>query len=121
MSDRLYIREKLKKDIDAVVENYFLTSYAKAKYPYAVLDIKEIDDQIYIPYILEIEIWDKGDDTSNIEKICDDLKELLNNKTCIEDNYAYIIWFASCITNVDEDKLIKRRISTFEIHMYKFN
>lgn len=118
---RIYLREKLKKDIQEIVDNYFLTSYNKAKYPYAVLDLKEMDDQNYIPYYLEIEVWDKGDDTSRLEEICDDLKKILNKKRCVEDNYAYVIWFSGCVTNIDEDKTIKRRISTFEIHLYKFD
>lgn len=118
---RIYLREKLKNDIQEIVDNYFLTSYNKAKYPYAVLDLKEIDDQNYIPYYLEIEVWDKGDNTSRLEEICDDLKKVLNKKRCVEDNYAYVIWFSGCVTNIDEDKSIKRRVSTFEIHLYKFD
>lgn len=120
-SDRLYIRKKLKAEISKVVDNYFMTAHNKAKYPYAVLDIKETDNQNYIPYYLEIEIWDKGDDTTNLETTCDDLKSLLDRKRVVEDNYAYIIWFSGCITNIDDDKTIKRRVSTFDIHLYKFD
>lgn len=120
-SDRLYIRKKLKAEISQVVDNYFLTAHNKAKYPYAVLDIKETDDQNYIPYYLEIEVWDKGDNTTTLETICDDLKSLLDRKRVVEDNYAYIIWFSGCITNIDDDKTIKRRVSTFDIHLYKFD
>lgn len=120
-SDRLYIRKKLKTEISKVVDNYFLTAHNKAKYPYAVLDIKETDDQNYIPYYLEIEVWDKGDNTTTLETICDDLKSLLDRKRVVEDNYAYIIWFSGCITNIDDDKTIKRRVSTFDIHLYKFD
>lgn len=120
-SDRLYIRKKLKTEISQVVDNYFLTAHNKAKYPYAVLDIKETDDQNYIPYHLEIEVWDKGDNTTTLETICDDLKSLLDRKRVVEDNYAYIIWFSGCITNIDDDKTIKRRVSIFDIHLYKFD
>lgn len=120
-SDRLYIRKKLKTEISQVVDNYFLTAHNKAKYPYAVLDIKETDDQNYIPYYLEIEVWDKGDNTTTLETICDDLKSLLDRKRVVEDNYAYIIWFSGCITNIDDDKTIKRRVSIFDIHLYKFD
>lgn len=120
-SSRIYIREKLKQDIQKVVDNYFLTAHNKAKYPYAVLDLKETNDQVYIPYYLEIEIWDKGDDTSKLELICDDLKKLLDKKRCVDENYAYVIFFESCVTNIDDDKTIKRRVSTFEVHLYKYD
>ena len=63
---RLFMREEIKEQVDNIVHNYFLTSYHKAKYPYAVIDIKELDDEVYIPYALEIEIWDQGDDTTEI-------------------------------------------------------
>lgn len=120
-SPRIYIREKLKQDVQVVVDNYFLTAHNKAKYPYAVLDLKETSDQVYIPYYLEIEVWDKGDDTSRLELICDDLKKLLDKKKSIEENYAYVIFFQGCATNIDEDRTIKRRVVTFEIHLYKYN
>ncbi len=117
---RLFMREEIKEQVDNVVHNYFLTSYNKAKYPYAVIDIKELDDEVYIPYALEIEIWDQGDDTTEIEIICDDLKLLLNKKREVKTNYAYVIFFSNCLTVLDDDKTIKRRLLTFEIHLYKF-
>lgn len=117
---RLFMREEIKKTVDNIVHSYFLTSYHKAEFPYAVVDIKEIDDEIFIPYILEVEIWDKGDDTTKIETICDEIKELLDRKREIKNNYAYVIYFSNCLTNIDDDKAIKRRILSFEIHLYKF-
>ena len=92
----------------------------KAEFPYAVLDIKEIDNEVLTQYLLEIEIWDKKEDTSNLETICDELKQILNKKKAIKENYAYVIWFNSCITDKEEDKTIKKRILSFEIHLFDF-
>lgn len=117
---RIFTREEIKQQVDTIVKNYFLTSHNKAQYPYAVIDIKEFDDEVFIPYMLEIEVWDKGDDTTAIEIICDDLKKLLDKKREIKDNYAYVIFFSNCLTNIDDDKSIKRRTITFEIHLYNF-
>lgn len=117
---RIFIREQLKKEIDPIVENYFLNAFNKAEFPYAVLDIKEIDNEVLTQYLLEIEIWDKKEDTSNLETICDELKQILNKKKAIKENYAYVIWFNSCITDKEEDKTIKKRILSFEIHLFDF-
>lgn len=117
---RIFMRQQLKKEITPIVSNYFLNSYNKAKYPYAVLDIKEIDDEVLTRYSLDIEVWDKKEDTTELETICDDLKQLLNLKRVIEENYAYVIWFNSCLTDKEEDKTIKKRVLSFEIHLFDF-
>lgn len=117
---RIFIREELKKEIDKVVHNYFLNAHSDSKYPYSVSDIKESNDEVHIPYYLEIEIQDADNDTTQIEKICDSLKELLDRKRTVTDNYAYVIFFDSCSTKIDEEKFIKVRVLTFEIKMYEY-
>lgn len=117
---RIFMREQLRSEINPIIESYFLTTYNKAKYPYAVLDIKELDNEVLTQYLLEIEIWDKREDTTDLETICDELKEILHLKRVIKENYAYVIWFNSCLTDKDEDKTIKKRILSFEIHLFNF-
>lgn len=117
---RIFMREQLYKEINPIIESYFLTTYNKAKNPYAVLDIKEIDNEVLTQYLLEIEVYDKREDTTQLETICDDLKELLNKKRVIKENYAYAIWFNSCLTDNEEDKTIKKRVLSFEIHLFNF-
>lgn len=117
---RIFMRQQLKKEVTPIVSNYFLNSYNKAKYPYAVLDIKEVDNEVLTQYLLEIEVWDKKEDTTELETICDDLKSLLNGKNVMQDNYAYVIWFSSCLTDKEEDRTIKKRVLSFEIHLFNF-
>ncbi len=117
---RIFIRKELKKEIDKVVHNYFLNAHPDSEYPYSVSDIKENNDEVHIPYYLEIEIQDATNDTTQIETICDSLKKLLDRKREVKDNYAYVIFFDSCGTKIDEEKFIKVRVLTFEIKMYEY-
>lgn len=117
---RIFMRQQLKKEVTPIVSNYFLNSYNKAKYPYAVLDIKEVDNEVLTQYLLEIEVWDKKEDTTELETICDDLKSLLDGKNVMQDNYAYVMWFSSCLTDKEEDRTIKKRVLSFEIHLFNF-
>ena len=117
---RIFIRKELKKSIETVVTAYFLNAHPDSKFPYSVSDIKESNDEVHIPYYLEIEIQDETNDTSQIEKICDELKNLLDRKREMYENYAYIIFFDSCSTKIDEEKFIKVRVMTFEIKMYQY-
>lgn len=117
---RIFIRKKLKGQIDSVVHTYFLNAHSDSIFPYAVSDIREGNDEVHIPYYLEIEIQDETDDTTKIETICDDLKNLLDRKKEVTDDYAYVIFFDSCSTKIDEEKFIKIRVLTFEIKMYEY-
>ncbi|MCI8396833.1 MAG: hypothetical protein HFJ52_04075 [Clostridia bacterium] len=117
---RIFIREALKKEIDKVVNTYFLNAHNDTEYPYAVSDIKESNDEVHIPYFLEIELQDATNNTTKIEEICDDLKSLLDRKRETTEHYAYVIFFDSCNTKIDEEKFIKIRVLTFEIKMYEY-
>ncbi len=117
---RNFIREELYKEIKSVVSNYFFTSFNKAQFPYAVVDIKELGNEVLTQYSLDISVYDKEEDTTEIETICDDLKKLLHQKRAVKENYAYVIWFSNCLTDKEEDRTIKKRILSFEIHLFNF-
>ena len=117
---RNFIREELYKEIKSVVSNYFFTSFNKAQFPYAVVDIKELGKEVLTQYSLDISVYDKEEDTTEIETICDDLKKLLHQKRAVKENYAYVIWFSNCLTDKEEDRTIKKRILSFEIHLFNF-
>lgn len=118
---RIKLRKHIVKLLNNTVKNCFMTADDTMEFPYTVLDVKESNDEIYIPFYLEAETWDSGDDTTQIEEICDSIKEKLDGYQEILEDFAIIIYFSACNTNYDEDKTIKRRIQTFEIHMYEFN
>lgn len=117
---RIKLRKHIKELLDNVVPNCFMTADDTMDFPYTVLDVKESNDEIYIPFYLEAETWDSGDDTTQIENICDAIKKKIDGYQAFLDSFAIKIYFSGCNTNYDEDKTIKRRIQTFEIHMYEF-
>ena len=117
---RIKLRKHIKELLDNVVPNCFMTADDTMDFPYTVLDVKESNDEIYIPFYLEAETCDSGDDTTQIENICDAIKEKIDGYQAFLDSFAIKIYFSGCNTNYDEDKTIKRRIQTFEIHMYEF-
>ena len=117
---RIYIREKIHDEIKKVVENYFYITYNKAQYPYAIVDIKEIGNEVLTQYVLDVSVYDKKEDTTVLEKVCDDLKILLDRKKEIDKNYAFAIWFNACLTDKEEEKTIKKRILSFEIHLFNY-
>lgn len=117
---RIKLRKHIKELLDEIVPNCFMTADDTMDFPYTVLDVKESNDEIYIPFYLEAETWDSGDDTTQIENICDAIKEKIDGYQAFLDSFAIKIYFSGCNTNYDEDKTIKRRIQTFEIHMYEF-
>lgn len=117
---RIKLRKHIKELLDKIVPNCFMTADDTMDFPYTVLDVKESNDDIYIPFYLEAETWDSGDDTTQIENICDAIKEKIDGYQAFLDSFAIKIYFSGCNTNYDEDKTIKRRIQTFEIHMYEF-
>ena len=113
---RIKLRKHIKEILDKIVPNCFMTADDTMNFPYTVLDVKESEDEVY----LEAETWDSGDDTTKIENICDLIKEKLDEYQEFLDDFAIKIYFSGCNTIYDEDKTIKRRIQTFEIHMYEF-
>lgn len=118
---RVFIRQQIYKEVNPIVESYFMIAHNTSKFPYATIDVKEIDDEALTRYSLEIEIFSKKEDTTELEKICDNLKEKLNRKRVVADGYAYVIWFDTCLTDKEEDKTIKKRVLSFEIHLFSFN
>ena len=120
VNTRIKLRKYIKELLNGIVESCFMTADDTMEFPYTVLDIKESNDEIYCPFYLEAETWDYGDDTTQIENICDSIKEKLDEYQAILEDFAIKIYFSGCNTNYDDDKKIKRRMQTFEIHIYEF-
>ena len=118
---RLFIRQQIYNEVNKIVESYFMVAHNTSNFPYATIDVKEIDDEALTRYSLELEVFSKKEDTTELEEICDKLKKTLNQKRVVADGYAYVIWFDTCLTDKEEDKTIKKRVLSFEIHLFSFN
>lgn len=118
-SATIFLRKHLKEKIDTIISNCFLNSSIDMGYPYAVLDLKETDDEIFSQYYLTVELWDKTEDTEPIEEKGEEIKQLLKEYTYNNDNFAIVSYFIDKIPIIDEEKTIKRRGLKFDIRVYE--
>ena len=119
-STRVFLRKQIKENIDSVLQSFFMHAHPDSQTPYAIADLRETDDEVGLTYSLEIEMIDENDDTTSIEAKCDEIKELLDRKRSIVQNYAYIIFFNNCTTKINDEKFIKTRSLNFTIRLYQF-
>jgi len=103
---RIKLRKHIKEILDKIVPNCFMTADDTMNFPYTVLDVKESEDEVYIPFYLEAETWDSGDDTTKIENICDLIKEKLEDDKDPK-NYAAMKYLFHFIQSMDSSKELK--------------
>lgn len=111
---------ELRKDIQHLLKSVFeKTFYRRAdvdtKYPYLVYTIRDVDDY----KILEIDFWDEGNNTENIENIVDRIEETLDEFIKTNENHSISIFKNNDRRWVDdENKNILRINESFQILYY---
>lgn len=111
---------ELRKDIQHLLKSIFeKTFYRRAdvdtKYPYLVYTIRDVDDY----KILEIDFWDEGSNTENIENIADKVEETLDEFIKTNENHSISIFKNNDRRWVDdENKNILRINESFQILYY---
>lgn len=111
---------ELRKDIQHLLRSIFeKTFYRRAdvdtKYPYLVYTIRDVDDY----KILEIDFWDEGSNTENIENIADKVEETLDEFIKTNENHSISIFKNNDRRWVDdENKNILRINESFQILYY---
>lgn len=111
---------ELRKDICDLLKSkcsnitYRRASY-EASYPYVVYTIKDIGESKE----LEINIWDKNSDTTQIEDIADNI-EKLDKEILTNENHTFSLWKNNDRQWIDdEDKNILRINMTFELRYFE--
>lgn len=111
---------ELRKDIQKLLkEVYDQVSYRRVSddtpYPYVVYSIKDIGESKE----LEINIWDKNSDTTQIEEIADKIEEL-DKEIVNNENHSFSLWNNNDRQWIDdEDKNILRINMTFELRYFE--
>ena len=111
---------ELRKDIQHLLKSIFeKTFYRRAdvdtKYPYLVYTIRDVDDY----KILEIDFWDEGSNTENIENFADKVEERLDEFIKTNENHSISIFKNNDRSWVDdENKNILRINESFQILYY---
>ena len=114
------LRRIIKTNIDTIVKSYYRTADKGSIFPHAVFDFETIDllDINRDDLILTIDIWGKGNDTSEIEDIADQIEELFNCANLPKWNVLPTFYRVSRKPIDDEDKSLIRRQLKFQIQNY---
>lgn len=120
MSKTVALREIIQSNIDPVAKCYYRKADNKAKYPYAVYDFENIDlgDINRDDLILVVDVWGKGEDTSPIEEIADQIEKIFNAANMPDKNVLPTFYRIGRKPIDDEDKTLIRRQLKFQIQNY---
>ena len=120
MSKTNALRKIIYKNINSIVKTYFRKADKENIYPHAVYDFENIDlgDISRDDLILIIDIWDKGNDTSNIEEIADQIEEMFNAANLPNEEVLPTFYRIGRKSIDDVDKTLMRRQLKFQIQNY---
>lgn len=99
---------------------YFEEADDNALYPHIVFAFRTIDlgDLARQDYILEVDIWDKGTSTTQVDELSDRVEDLLQAKNLPQTNILPTFYKIDRKSVKDEDKSIKHRLVRFQIQNY---
>lgn len=112
-----FLQTKLKTIANKV---YYEQADDGALYPHIVFNFRTIDlgDLSRQDYILEIDLWDKGLDTNAIDKMADDVENLLQGQNLPQTGILPTFYLYDRKSILDSDKDIKHRLIRFQIQNY---
>ena len=120
MSKTNSLRKIIQSNIDSVVSCYYRMADSGALYPHAVYDFENIDlgDINRDDLILIVDLWDRGNNTSRIDEMADQIEEIFNAANLPNEEVLPTFYRISRKPIDDEDKTIMRRQLKFQIQNY---
>lgn len=115
---KLLVQSKLK----TVAANvYHEIANEKALYPHIVFSFRRLDlnDLSRQDYILEVDIWDKGDSSQRVDDLADSVENLLQAENLPQTNVLPTFYLIDRNNLPDENKEIKHRRIQFQIQNYE--
>lgn len=111
------IQTKLKKLTTNV---YFEIAADNALYPHIVFTFNSVDlgDLSRQDYILYIDVWDKGNNSTAIDELCDNIETLLQAQNLPQTRILPTFYLMDRKSIPDEDKQIRHRLIRFQIQNY---
>ena len=96
---------------------YYEVASNDAMYPHAVLSFDQIDlgDLSRQDYILNVDVWDKGNSMVTILNLCDSIENLLQAQNLPQENVLPTFYLVSRKTIPDADKSIRHQLIRFQI------
>lgn len=99
---------------------YFEQAADNAMYPHIVFSFREInlDDLSRQDYTLNVDVWDKGTNTTAIDTLADSVEDLLHTQNLPQTNVLPTFYKIDRKSIEDPDKSIKHRLVRFHIQNY---
>lgn len=99
---------------------YFEQARDNALYPHIVFSLREVNlnDLHRQDYILEVDVWDKENDTTAVDALADNVEDLLHMQNLPQTNILPTFYKIDRKSIVDSDKKIKHRLVRFQIQNY---
>ena len=115
---KLLVQSKLK----TVAANvYHEIANEKALYPHIVFNFRRLDlnDLSRQDYILEVDIWDRGDSSQRVDNLADSVENLLQAENLPQTNVLPTFYLIDRNNLPDENKEIKHRRIQFQFQNYE--
>ena len=99
---------------------FFEQATDNALYPHIVFGFREIDlgDLSRQDYVLEVDVWDKGKSTVQVDELSDKVEDLLQAQNLPQTHILPTFYKIDRKTIIDSDKDIKHRLIRFQIQNY---
>ena len=99
---------------------YYDQARDNALYPHIVFSFNNINlgDISRQDYILEVDVWDKGTSTYNVEELSDKVEDLLHTENLPQDRILPTFYKIDRKSILDPNKNIKHRQIRFQIQNY---
>ena len=117
---------ELKKLIKSLISRVVSTCGYKTvpddkMYPHATFSFSNVNlgDLNRNDNIIDIDLWDKGNDTTRIDEIADNLEEIFNNQNIPQDSILPTFYLMNRYTVEDEDKDIQHVKLRIEVQNYE--
>lgn len=98
---------------------YFMDAPKDAPFPYLVYDLpNSVDDGSLENFVLEVDGWDKGEDTAGIELLMDAADVALHRQVLHVGNMVVILYRDNRLTIPDDEKRIHHRRYVYQARTY---
>ena len=116
------LKKLVQTQLKTVATNvYYEVADDKAVYPHLVFSFRRLDlnDLSRQDYILQVDVWDRGDKTQVVDDLADGVENLLQAKNLPQTDILPTFYLIDRKMVEDEDKMIRHRQIQFQVQNYE--